>query len=1225
MSHSSPSSASDQISASIARLRKLSQVDTLASWRYCVADLPIEEITPSKFLNWSLVQLNPKGHIAWSGGCEVLWLAQQLEIPYALQAYPLTGLCLRLALTWWAEDVQIFINGVLVQSGDLLDYFTRVLLSASVTPGEEITIALRLVSPSHCDGALMRSVCIYESTNPERLEPGFIADELEVLQRYLAAFNPPHLDILAAAISQIDWQVLEDRELFERSLTTLRQNLQSQIPNPPYQIYLLGHAHLDMAWLWTVAETWKAAQRTFESVLNLQTDFPDLIFCHSTPALYAWIEEHRPDLFESIQNQVKSGKWEILGGMWIEPDLNLIDGESIVRQILYAQRYVKAKFNQLSNVAWVPDTFGFCATLPQLLKQGGIEYFVTQKLAWNDTTKFPYGAFWWQSPDGTKIFSLMSALIGESIDPIKMASYAIDWQLKTKLPDALWLPGVGDHGGGPTRDMLEIAQRWQKSPFFPPLEFTTAADYLNRLCRGGLNQPSLPSSPVELNPPPHSNEFNPPSTPSSTADLNPLPHHEGFNQPSIPSSPVELNPPPDINQLNQPSPVDLNPPPATSNHPSNYQLPITNSQFPIWQGELYLEFHRGCYTTHADQKRWNRRCEGLLYQAELFASLATITASATYPKAELEAAWKKALFNQFHDILPGTSITQVFVEANQAWQEVEQVSKAILAAAMEAIATLISLPPPPHPNASPIIIFNPLNWQRSEVVAIPLPPAEENLTNLEPYWQVYDHEGKPLVTQLRTDINPNPSALLFIAPNIPSVGYRLFWLCPQNSDNPNSDNFPAESELIWAHLSHYEYSIAQKIEIARKNWNLENEFLRVTVDPETGNLSSTWDKIHNREILDQTEGNQLQAFKDSGQYWDAWNIDPNYEQHPLPPAALKSIEWIDFGPIEQRLRVVRQIGKSQFCQDYILQTGSPVLKIATTVDWQERGVLVKAAFPLNLKAESATYEIACGAISRPTQPDAGEEDGGTLGRGDAETGEEDKVASQSANKDRELREKAKWEVPALRWADLTAMGNGEKNYQLPITNYPLPIYGVSLLNDCKYGYDSKPNQLRLTLLRSPSWPDPEADRGYHEFTYGIYPHANSWQSVHTVRRGYELNQPLQVMVLPPTGEGKEASLPPVGCFLDLSAQNLILMALKQSEDSPEQWILRCYECHGESAELSLRGDLGLAIAQMVDLLERSLPIGDAKTSQISPWQIASFQCQKKPAQKRDKTSTNPNC
>ncbi|HBE35294.1 MAG TPA: hypothetical protein DD990_29360, partial [Cyanobacteria bacterium UBA11368] len=197
------------------------------------------------------------------------------------------------------------------------------------------------------------------------------------------------------------------------------------------------------------------------------------------------------------------------------------------------------------------------------------------------------------------------------------------------------------------------------------------------------------------------------------------------------------------------STVDLNPPPVTSNHPSNYQLPITNYQFPIWQDELYLEFHRGCYTTHADQKRWNRRCEGLLYQAELFASLATITAGATYPKAELEDAWKKALFNQFHDILPGTSITQVFLEANQVWHQVAQVAKGILNAAIDAIAIPnLPTPSPTSHTPSPYIVFNPLNWQRSEVVAIPLPPAEEqrgrgaeeSLGNLEQYSGLHPDE-----------------------------------------------------------------------------------------------------------------------------------------------------------------------------------------------------------------------------------------------------------------------------------------------------------------------------------------------------------------------------------------------------------------------------------------------------------------------------------------------------
>ena len=163
----------------------------------------------------------------------------------------------------------------------------------------------------------------------------------------------------------------------------------------------------------------------------------------------------------AVQQAVAAGYWEVLGGFWVEPELNLIAGESIVRQLLYGQRYLQQKFGKLSPVVWVPDSFGFCATLPQFFASAGIEYFVTQKLIWNDTTKFAHGAFWWRSPDGSEIFSLMSARIGESIDPIAMASYSCEWQTQTGLDVALWLPGVGDHGGGPTRDMLEKSgQYW---------------------------------------------------------------------------------------------------------------------------------------------------------------------------------------------------------------------------------------------------------------------------------------------------------------------------------------------------------------------------------------------------------------------------------------------------------------------------------------------------------------------------------------------------------------------------------------------------------------------------------------------------------------------------------------------------------------------------------------------------------------------------------------------
>lgn len=1081
---SNSQSQSEQILAEIEKLRQLSQVNILSDWRYSATDINLSDLeNPSFWENAPTVQLNNKGHVIWEKGKKVLWLAQKLVIPETLTGYPLTGLALRLALTWWAEDAQIFVNHQLVQEGDLLDYFTRVLLSNSVIPGEEIIVALRLVSPGHDRGALMRACCVYESTEGEILEPAFVADELAVILKHCETFARDKLNILASAISQIDWKTLPNKEKFDASLAVLRETLKSQIPSRQTKISLVGHAHLDMAWLWPVSETWLAAQRTFTSVLNLQKDFPDLIFCHTSPALYAWIETHRPDLFAEIKRQVEAGVWEVIGGMWVEPDLNLLSGESIVRQILYGQLYFQEKFQQLTKVAWVPDTFGFCATLPQFLKQGGIEYFVTQKLTWNDTTKFPYSAFWWQSPDGTRVFSFMSALIGEGIEPIKMANYAVDWEIKTGGKNALWLPGVGDHGGGPTRDMLETVERWQKSPFFPQLEFTKSESYLENL-REQLQQESQP---------------------------------------------------------------------------------IPYSSVPVWQDELYLEFHRGCYTTHADQKRSNRRCEGLLYEAELWASLASLTTGAVYPKAELENAWKQVLFNQFHDILPGTSINQVFVEANQAWQEVERVGREVLENAWSAIGSQIAFPPPPKLGALPIVVFNSLNWHRSEVVTVTL-PASETL------WQVYDLQGTPLPSQDIPAEN-HQKRLIFVADDLPSVGYRGFWLCPQEPETLDTALIEGENQpkshsksnhTIYIVAKNEPISLINNLEV--KDWVLENEFLRVEVSEETGNLRRVFDKVNQREVLGEAEGNELAAFQDSGQYWDAWNIAHNYEKNPLPPAELQLIEWVEKGEVRQRLRVIRKIGKSEFRQDYVLERRSAILKISCKVDWQERQVLVKAAFPLNVTSEKATYEIACGAIQRPTKP-------------------------------QEPRETAKWEVPALRWADLTE-----------------DDYGVSLLNDCKYGYDSQPNQLRLTLLRSPNWPDPEADKGEHEFTYALFPHRGNWKTAQTVRRGYELNLPLQLMLLNSPKENPNPSLPAVGRLLDLTDENLILMAFKQGEQNSNQWVMRCYECHGETAELKLQSGLDLEIVRSLDLLERQIDSPENKpegeTRKIDPWKIASFQITK---------------
>ncbi|MGK7941910.1 MAG: alpha-mannosidase [Crocosphaera sp.] len=1019
------------ITETINHLRQLTQLDVQNHWLGTSEEIDVNQIN---FEVLKLIVPNEQGYLTWEAGRKVKWLVQKFIIPQQLKGYALQGLFLRLSLAWWAEKAEIFVNGKLVQAGDLFDSSARILLTSSAKIGQEIIVCLRLVSPSHDIGALMRSQLIYES-DYNSIDPGFIADEISILNQYISTFKTKNSSFLEKTINQINWNYVDDANKFNSELSKIRQQLQplSELIKKRH-FNIVGHAHLDMAWLWTVEETWDVAERTFSSVINLQKEFNDLTFCHTTPVIYEWIEKNRPELFKQIQASYKAGTWEVLGGMWVEPDVNLVSGESIVRQLLYGQKYIKEKFGNITEVAWLPDSFGFCLQLPQIFKEGGINYFVTGKLHWNDSFKFPHGAFWWQSLDGTKLLTVMSPPNVEGVmttHPISMTNYSVQWEEQTGLKEILWIPGVGDHGGGPTRDMLEVSQRWQQSPFFPKIEFSTAKNYLDKI-----------------------------------------------------------------------------------RHKIDHGLDI-----PLWNDELYLDLHRGCYTTHADQKWFNRRSEELLYKVELWSCLAAIIEGHSINsdlKNQIENAWKKVLFNQFHDILPGTSITEVFVQANKDWQEVQTIGNALLEFALQNMVNHIRFPSLPDIKAKPIVIFNHLNWKRSEIVEIDI---------IEHHDKIYDLHGNQLNSQISHD-----NKLLFLAKNVPSIGYHVFWLIPKQS--------------------------LEEPEILQQNQTiLENELIRVHINYETGNLDSIYDKINDIEIL-KREGNQLQSFRDQGQYWDAWNIDPDYQNYPLEDATLISLESLENGPIRWKTRVIRKIGDSEFIQDYILNIHSPILTIKTQVNWQEKYVLVKASFPVNLTSDYTSYEIPFGTIERTNRP-------------------------------QKLQEKVKWEVPALRWADLT---DNNKNY------------GVSLLNDCKYGYDSQSDRLRLTLLKSPRWPDPICDIGYHQFSYGIYPHQGSWQEAKTVQKARAFNIPLQV-IRPNHNINNNGHLPPMFSGLEIESDNLILSAFKPSENGENNYILRCYECTGKTSKINIKTDLDLTLGKKVNLLEE--PITDNK--RIEPWKIVSFQ------------------
>jgi alpha-mannosidase len=1061
--------SSSRIQAKVDALRSRSVADVMGCWRF-----------EAGLGDGQRADLNEKRQIVWSKGRQSVELVQQVTLADWADL-DLTGakasgeVTVRLGLTWWAQKAEVWVAGVLVQEGDLFDHTCRVVLPV-VTTTNPVEVRLKLVSPGHDIGALMRSRLIVEAADGG-IDAGFVADEIEIVSKFVTAFYPEELELLADRLDIPKPPELGvgggSPEMYLKSIESVLYHWSDRIKQ--YKIQCLGHAHLDLAWLWTVDETWEAAERTFVSALNLMKDFPQLIFGHTTPVLYEWFEQNRPEIFAQIQSRIKSGQWEAIGGLWVEPEMNLIGGESIARQILYGQRYYDQKFGKMSRVAWLPDTFGFCGQLPQFFKLGGIDYFVTQKLRWNDTTKYPQEVFNWIAPDGSTVLALMSAPIGEWVDPIKMSDYCWEFATRSGLQNCLYLPGVGDHGGGPTRDMLEIAKRWEKSAVFPTIEFTTAERYLSEI----------------------------PLAPYPSGSLTP----KGRGDRSVEKIYDDSS---DLPQL---------------------KVPLPKGDLGGSSGEIYLEFHRGCYTTHADQKAYNRDGENALYEAELWASIAALTVGFNYPKSELEKTWKKVLFNQFHDILPGTSIREVYPKANRFWDRVLIDTDCIINNAKERIISMIALPEAPDPEARLIVVFNPNNWKRSQFVSFLIPAIPTQ--SLSPHWQVQTVEGALIESHSIFKQAGESLACIVsaIVPEVPALGYACYWAVPS--------------------IAQPEIGPIEDLEI----YQIENEYLKVEISGKTGNITSLFDKQNQREVL-RGDGNELQSFTDEGQYWDAWNINPKYQEFPLPAAKLFDIHYVHSNPLRSRIEVTRMIGRSTFTQTYSLTQHSPILEIKHYIDWQEKHVLVKTAFPLNLEADFVTYESACGIADRTTRPTT-------------------------------EAERAMWEVPGLRWASLS---DGD--------------YGVSILSDRKHGYDHTPNSIRISLLRGPEFPDPIADEGIHEFTLGIYPHAGDWKTADTPKRAIELSLPLQAIV--PNERLMQGLLPTAMSLVNLQAEHFMLMAIKRSESNGKQYILRGYEYYGEATEIAIENSGIVQMLQLgdrLDLLENPI---DEQSHEIKAWTIASF-------------------
>lgn len=1030
------SAEGDKIEVAAKSLRSLTFLPA-DNWKMHAGDMPHGESLDLDDSGWETVGPNsysPAGAV---------WYRRWIQIPNTLNGYDITGAKVWFDFLYDANGPVteiLYFNGRRVGMGEDLE---PMVVLDQAHPGDKVLIAVKLdrsVDRKHFLAARVRLEYLGSRPDPSKLfdEMGAVS----ILAPNSASSRQMQAELTQSAAG-LDLGALEraDQNAFDASLSksfAVLQPLNSDMRQSSIQ--MTGNSHIDAAWLWPWTDTVDVVRRTFGTALQLMEEYPQATYTQSAAAYNEWMFEKYPFLHQQIVDRVKEGRWEMVGGMWVEPDLNMPDGESLVRQLLIGKRFIKDKFGVDVRIGWNPDSFGYNWQLPQIYKKSGIDYFVTQKMAWNDTNQLPLKLFWWQSPDGSRVLTYFPHDYVNELEPLRMArDLATSEILNPGSIEMMHLFGMGDHGGGMTRAMLEEGVRWSKpDAVFPKASFGVAQGFF---------------SDVE-----------------TKVDTE---HAPVWNYKTL----------------------------ATG----NTQLPVPAAgqiSLPVWNDELYFEYHRGVFTTQANHKRSMRESEEELLDAEKFSSLAWLSGE-PYPSTQLTEAWKKALFNQFHDLAAGSGVGQIYRDAQRDYDDVRLVSARATFQAWRTLESQINTSAPPE--EVPIVVFNSLAWQRTDLVPVDvqLPAAPKGVIS------IVNAEGQPQPTQvLAKNSTLNTYHLLVEARNVPSLGYRVLRVVAGAKQ--------AVTDLQVHGLT------------------LENALLRVAVDPKTGCITSLYDKRSRFESIAANGcGNELIAFQDKPRDYDAWNIDSDFDQHFTRLDTADSVKVVENGPVRATIRIVRTWQQSKFVQDISLYAGLDRADVHNEFDWHESHILLKAAFPLSASGPEATYEIPYGTIARPTT--------------------------------RNNRfESAKFEVPALRWADL-----GDERH------------GFSLINESKYGYDAKDNVLRISLLRSPTWPDPDADRGHHSFNYSLYPHRGDWKQALTVRRGYEFNYKLTAeQVTPHAGP-----LPPSRSFVDIKGDDVILTAVKKAEDD-DAILLRFYEWAGTGGDVQISVPKGIAAAQRTNLMEK---------------------------------------
>ena len=923
-------------------------------------------------------------------------------------------------------------------------------------------------------------------------------------------------------------------EAFYQSLEEAENDLQENFykkycGNAKHTVWATGHTHIDLAWLWTLSTTEDKTVRSFSTVLDLMKRYPEYKFMHSTPQEYIYVKKNAPEIYEQVKERIKEGRWEPEGGMFVEADCNISSGEALVRQFLYGIRFFDKEFGKRSRILWLPDVFGYSAALPQIMQQFGVPYFMTTKISWNEFNKMPYDTFLWEGVDGTRVLTHF----------IPARDYSD-------------IPGVAGFVNGKYRNGY----------------FTTYNGNLNasqvmgswqRYSQKDINDDVLMSY--------------------GYGDGGGGPTREMLENQrrlaeGIPGSPATKTCLP--SQFFEKLEADVK----------------GNPDLPVWDGELYLEYHRGTYTSMARNKKFNRRSEFACQNLEYFAFLAQALLGCAYPKEALDESWEIVLRNQFHDILPGSSIKEVYEESKLEYEHLLEMTAKLQAERVQALADAAD------GDAGDLVIFNPNGSEAASEVVLDGWKGGA-ITDGTQCFQVQETEDGPIA----------------LISGVPQHGYRVFKAAggadeasagaagktaggvatasadaagktaggaatasadaagktaggvatasadaagktaggvadaPAGATAKTTGGTDASADTAAAEECPGKFDITAQ--------HVETSYFSIRLN-EKGQFESIYDKAAGRELLQAGAcANVLMTYEDRPHNYDNWDINIYYKEKSWAVDQPSKIEVVEEGPVRGCIRITYPYLTSSIVEYLYFYPDQYRFDIRFDIDWKEDHIVLRDLFPVDIHSSETTYEIQYGNVKR-------------------------------ANHYNTSWDYAKFEVCAHKWLDFS-----EDNY------------GLSVLNDSKFGYSVHDRVIGLTLLKSGTYPNPDADKEFHTFRYSFCPHSGDFRSAGTVARAYALNNPMVAVVKEKAGE----QLPACTSFVQTDVPNVVVEVVKHAEDSGDL-IVRCYECWNRRSRVKLSIGAAFKEAAVCSPYEEDVEaavVEDGKICfEMKPFEIRSF-------------------